>query len=309
MTSRDRLVLTALLVLLGTGWGMTLPLSKIAVSTGHGYLGLIFWQLLIGSVAMALISAVRGKGLPLNRQAIRTYVVIAMIGTIFPNSASYQAIAHLPSGVVSVLMSLIPMLAFPIALGLGLEKFDLRRLCGLMAGLGGVLLLILPDASLPDPAMLAWIPVSLIAVMFYAFEGNYVAKWGTGGLDAIQVLFGASLVGTVVAFPLAVGTGQFIWPVRVWGPAEAALVVSSVVHVLVYAGYVWMVGRAGPVFAVQVSYLVTGAGVIWALLLLGERYSPYFWAAMGLVLIGVFLVQPRRQTTLAPAAPMGDTAR
>ena len=54
-----------------------------------------------------------------------------------------------------------------------------------------------------------------------------------------------------------------------------------------------MVGRAGPVFTGQVSYLVTGFGVLWAMLLLGERYSLWIWAAMGLMAIGLLLVQPR----------------
>jgi drug/metabolite transporter (DMT)-like permease len=39
---------------------------------------------------------------------------------------------------------------------------------------------------------------------------------------------------------------------------------------VVYAGYVWLVGRAGAVFAAQVAYLVTLFGVFWAMLILGE---------------------------------------
>jgi drug/metabolite transporter (DMT)-like permease len=176
-------------------------------------------------------------------------------------------------------------------------------------GLVGVVLIAAPETSLPDRAMLAWIPVALISVLCYAFEGNYVARWGIEGLDAIQVLFGASLIGALIALPLAVGSGQFITPFGPWGAAEWALVASSVIHVVVYAIYVWLVGRAGPVFAVQVSYLVTGFGVGWAMLLLGESYSPYIWAALGLVLLGVFLVQPRRQDALAPVGPIGESAR
>ncbi|MHA6262800.1 DMT family transporter [Arenibacterium sp. CAU 1754] len=308
MSRGEKLTFTVLLLLLGAGWGVTQPLTKIAVSTGHGHFGLIFWQLVIGAGAMCIASLVRGSGLPWSRGALRVYVVIAFIGTLIPNSTSYQAIAHLPSGVMSVLLSLIPMIAFPMALGLGLERFSMRRFLGLLAGLGGVSLLILPEASLPDAAMLAWIPVALVAPFFYAFEGNYVARWGTGGLDPMQVLFGASLIGAVIALPLAVGSGQFISPFRTYGAPEWSLIASSLVHVVVYASYVWLVGRTGPVFAVQVSYLVTGFGVVWAMLILNESYSPYFWAAMGMVLLGVLLVQPRRKDTVAQDPAIGETA-
>ena len=78
-------------------------------------------------------------------------------------------------------------------------------------------------------------------------------------------------------------------------------------HVLVYAGYVWLVGRAGPVFAVQVSFLVTLFGVLWARLILDEAYAPTVWVALGLMMVGMFLVQPRRSRVEA-AAPLGDSA-
>ena len=52
-------------------------------------------------------------------------------------------------------------------------------------------------------------------------------------------------------------------------------------------------GRAGAVFAAQGAYIVTGFGVLWSMLLLGEVYSIWIWAAMALIFAGLFLVQPR----------------
>lgn len=303
---REALGLFALLALLGAGWGITQPLTKIAVSTGHGHFGLIFWQLVIGAVLMAAIAMITGRRLPLSRAALRVYVMIALIGTVLPNTASYQAAVHLPSGVLSILLSLIPMMAFPIALGLGLERFSLRRLTGLGLGLMGVALLVLPQASLPDAAMVVWVPVAMVAALCYAFEGNYVARWGTAGLDPVQVLLGASTMGAIIVLPLMLLSGQWISPLAPIGPAEAALILSSTVHVLVYTGFVWLVGRAGSVFAVQVSYLVTGFGVIWAMLLLGERYAPMIWAAMAMMMAGMALVQPRPKAVLAPLPGIGQ---
>lgn len=307
MSRRDLILCTAVLVLIGAGWGLTEPLTKIAVSTGHRFFGLIFWQLVIGSVVMAVIARGRGQGLPVSLPALRVYAIIAVIGTIVPNSAAYETIRHIPAGVLAILMSLIPMVAFPMALALGVDRFSLRRFCGLGAGLIGVLLLVLPAASLPDPAMALWIPLGLVAVLCYAFEGNYVARWGTAGLDPVQVLFGASLVGAVAVLPMALASGQFISPIRSYGAPEWALVGSSIIHVCVYSAYVWLVGRAGPVFTVQVSYLVTGFGVGWSMLILGEQYSGCIWAALALVLFGIFLVQPRRQDALASEAGIGNT--
>ena len=119
-----------------------------------------------------------------------------------------------------------------------------------------------------------------------------------GGLGSVQVMHGASIVGALIALPLAVASGEFIDPRPPWGSPDYALMLGAIIHVLVYAAYVWMVGRAGPIFAVQVSYLVTGFGVFWAMLILSESYSLWVWAAMLVILSGVFLVQPRARHVL-----------
>ena len=287
------------LLIIGAGWGITSPLSKIAVSTGHQPLGLVFWQMVIGAVLLGAIVFVRGGRLALGRRQITLYLAIAFLGTILPNAASYRAAAHLPAGVMSIVIAMVPMFAFPIALALGQDRFSIARVVGLGLGLGGVALLVGPEASLPDRAMVAFIPLALIAPFFYGLEGNFVGKFGTAGLDPIEVLFGASVFGAVLSFPLALGFGHWLNPLGGFGAPESALVLSSIVHALVYAGYVWLVGRAGAVFAAQVSYLVTIFGVGWAMLILDEAYSGYIWGALGLMLLGMFLVQPRDREEVA----------
>lgn len=287
------------LLIMGAGWGITSPLSKIAVSTGHQPLGLVFWQMVIGAVLLGAIVFVRGGRLALGRRQITLYLAIAFLGTILPNAASYRAAAHLPAGVMSIVIAMVPMFAFPIALALGQDRFSIARVVGLGLGLGGVALLVGPEASLPDRAMVAFIPLALIAPFFYGLEGNFVGKFGTAGLDPIEVLFGASVFGAVLSFPLALGFGHWLNPLGGFGAPESALVLSSIVHALVYSGYVWLVGRAGAVFAAQVSYLVTIFGVGWAMLILDEAYSGYIWGALGLMLLGMFLVQPRDREEVA----------
>jgi drug/metabolite transporter (DMT)-like permease len=291
--SRDRAVLLAVLILIGAAWGITQPFAKIAVSDGYRHFGIIFWQFALGAVLLAAINRARGQGLPMETRHVALYVIIALIGTLLPNSASYTAAIHLPSGILSIVLSLVPMLSFPIALALGMDRFSALRLLGLCMGLAAILLIALPETSLPDRSMVWWLPVALVAPAFYAVEGNFVARFGTAGLDPVQVLLGSCLVGLVMAAPLALITGQWISPLPPWGAPDAAIVGSSVAHALAYSGYVWMVGRAGAVFAAQVSYLVTAFGIFWAWVIFGETYSAWVWAAVALMFAGLFLVQPR----------------
>lgn len=299
----DRLGYVLVLILCGAAWGLGQPFAKIAVSEGYRHFGIIFWQFAIGAALLGAINAARRGRLPRGPRHLLFYTIIALIGTLLPNSASYTAAIHLPSGILSIVLSLIPMLAFPIALAWGLDRFSAPRLLGLCLGLGAIVLIAAPDSSLPDPAMALWLPLALVAPLFYALEGNVVARYGTGGLDAVEVLLGASLVGAALALPLALASGQFISPLPPWGAPDLAILASSVSHALAYTAYVWLVTRAGSVFAAQVSYLVTGFGILWAKLLLGETYSPWVWAAALLMMTGLALVQPRKPPAPVPVPP------
>lgn len=286
--------LTAIVVLLGAGWGLTQPVTKIIVTGGYEPFGIIFWQMAIGTVLLGAAQWKRLRQVPFTRKTLTVWLFIAAIGTLIPNATSYRAAFHLPAGIMSIIIASVPIIAFPVALLLRNDRFSARRLLGLAAGLGGVALIALPEASLPERAMVAFLPLALIAPFCYAIEGNVVAKFGTAGLDPVQVLFGASATGAVIALPLALATGQMIpvhWPLV---HVDYALLLNAAIHVVVYTGYVWMVGRAGAVFAGQVAYLVTGFGVLWSMLLLGERYSGWVWGALAMMALGLALVQPRQ---------------
>lgn len=288
-----RRLYVAMLVTLGLGWGMTQPLGKMATMTGHKPFGLIFWQLVVCVLVLGTLSAVRGKGLVFTRATMKFYVIVAVMGTLVPNATFYLSAARLPAGIMSIIISAVPMLAFPMALALRMERFSARRLLGLLLGLAAVALIAAPGAVLPDPALAVFLPVALVGPLFYAMEATYVARNGTEGMDAVQAMLGASVVGLLICLPVTLVSGQFFDPFAGFGRAEAALAGSSAIHALMYAGYVWLASRAGSVFAAQCSYIVTGAGIFWAMALLGERFPPFIWLAVVLLLSGVALVSPR----------------
>jgi drug/metabolite transporter (DMT)-like permease len=213
----QRVIFTLCLLVMGVSWGLTIPLTKLAVSEGYQEFGLIFWQQMICVGILGLVVCLRRQRLPFGRVHLKVYTIIAIFGTVLPNTASYTAAVHLPAGVLSILISTVPMFAFPIALLFGIERFSWRRVAGLCLGLVAILLLVGPEASLPDRMAVMFIPIALIAPVFYAFESNYVAKWGVGGLDPVQALLGASLVGSAIGLVLALASGQFIDPRGPWG--------------------------------------------------------------------------------------------
>jgi drug/metabolite transporter (DMT)-like permease len=280
----------------GLIWGASQMLGKIAVSTGHGAFGLIFWQLVIGAAVLAPFSTRLRVG---RRQAVWA-AAIAVLGTLVPNTTFYISVERLPAGIMSIIIAIVPILAFPIAIAMGMDRASLPRLAGLLCGIAGVALIALSGgglagASLPQAEMAAFLPLALIGPLCYAIEGNVVARTGMAGMTAVEALFLVSALGAVMILPVTLATGQWIDPRGPWGRAEGALVLSSVGHAFAYAAYVWLAARAGAVFSSQVSYIVTASGVLWAMAILGERYAPTVWAAFVVMLAGLALVTPRRR--------------
>lgn len=297
---RARLPWIGALLVLGTGWGSTQALGKIAVSTGHAPVRLLFWQTCIVLAVLGALVALRRRRPPITWAGMRICATIALSGTILPNLTFYHAVSHLPAGIMSILIATVPLISFPMALLLGGDRFSPVRLAGLVCGLAGVALIALPKASLPDPGMGLWLPIAMIGPFFYALEANVVARWGTAGLDPVEALFGASLMAFVLLLPAFLWqtwqAGQSVVPLT-FGKAEAALLILSSTHALLYVGYVALAARVGAVFATQTSYVVTGTGVFWAMALLGEQFAGTVWLAMAIMFVGLFLVTPRLRST------------
>jgi len=289
----NRLTMASALVTIGLVWGSTIPFTKIAVSSGHQPLGLIFWQLLFASIVLSSIALRRRARITLNRRTLLFFLVVGLIGTILPNSFSYLAAAQLPAGVMAIVIASVPMFSLAIASTLRIERVSLIRSVGVLLGAAAVAVLILPETSLPEPDKAIFVLLALVAPLCYGAEGNYIATRAPRDLDAVTTLLGASVLGTFIAAPLALATGTWVDLFTSWQAPEWALLLNSLFHVAAYSGYIWLVSAAGPVFSSQVSYVVTLAGVLLSGLILGESYSGWVWLALSLMIAGLALVQPR----------------
>lgn len=289
------------LLLLGVSWGAGAPLVRIARLEGYSAVALVFWHSVLGLVTLTLVLRVRGRlAIPRDRASLKLYLAVALLGIVLPHLAAFWALAHVPAAAHSVIIALVPLFALALALGLRIERFHALRFAGLMLGAGAVALLVLPEGSLPPGTVSAFLLVSMLAPLCYALEGLVIAHFSRAQAGPLQTLFGATVIALLLVAPVALAGGAAAQPFRPWGVAEWAVAISGVTGALTYAGYVAILRHAGSVFGAQVAYVVTACGVLWAMILLGERPSPWFWGALGLLFAGLVLVQPR------PAAPLAD---
>lgn len=280
------------MLIIGVFWGATIPLTKVAVSSGHQPLGLIVWQLVIGVLVLGGFLLFQGWRPKLNREKIIFYLLLSVFGTLLPNGFSYVASAQLPAGVMAIAIATVPMFTLVMALGIRLEKFSWKRVFGVMIGFAAMVMIAAPQTSLPDPTKAIFVLVAIIAPFCYGIETNLIAAKTPEGTDATSTLFMASVLGLLIAVPLASASGQWVNITDEWDIAIYALIAASIIHSITYVGYIWLVGFGGPVFGVQVAYPVTISGVVLSILFLNEGYSAWIWGALALVILGLMLVQP-----------------
>jgi len=281
-----------LLGLFGVCWGLTIPLSKVATSTGHQPIGLIFWQLVITVVILAIPALVRKLPMPVSLRHLGYYFGIAMIGTLIPGTFSFWSYAYLPAGIVAIVIAMVPMFAFGIALMLGQEIFRYQRLIGILLGVFALMLIALPKASLPENVGMVLLILPLITAIAYGAEGSFISRYDPQDTNPITSLLAASLLGILIAAPIAVFRGDFVDLSGEWGKAEVALVCGSALHGVTYAGFIWLIRRAGPVFSSQIAYIVTLSAVFISWLFLSETYAWTIWFALAFMVAGLWLVQP-----------------
>ncbi len=281
-------------VLLGTGvgWGLTISLATIATSTGLAALTVALWSALAGSIILSLIVAVRRKRLVLDRAHLEFYVVTGFVGTAFPHALSFQVAMHLPAGNRAIVYALIPMITLCMSILMVIEKASLKRFGGIALGLAAMAILLLPGAHIPVEDELFWTAVTLAIAISYAVENVYVGLRRPPRVDGITALWGMTTAGALMLIPAAWLLGAPMLLPFDASIAEGAILLSTLSHLLAYAGLLYMISHGGVVFGSQVSYIVTPAAIIWGIVLLGEQLTLGISISLALIIAGLALIRP-----------------
>lgn len=295
-----RPLLWATMLGVGMAWGATTPLSKIAMAGDIHPIGATIWQCLILSVVLSAVLVVQGRRLPLGRAYIGFYLLLGLLGTALPHPMGYLAVRHLPSSVLSVILAGIPMVTLVVASLAGIDRPSPRRVLGLLCGFAAIVVLVAPAGSLPSGAAWLWVLLPIASTLSYALENVCIDKLRLPQLDPLSTLCGLSWGAFVLSAPLALLPGVAVapWPLDT---GRWALLAITLLHMGAYFGLIWMIGKAGAVFATQVSYVVTLSGITFAIVFLNEPATPALALAVALMVLGLSLVRPRMAPNERPS--------
>ncbi len=281
-------IATVLVLLGGAGYGSLFAANKIVADAGFSVIAYLFWQSALGALLMLSLHVLSRRRMRLNVRAMLHYGASAWFGMLLPTGVLAFVADELPASVLTLTMTLIPSLTYLFAYVLRVERFRWLSLGAIALGLAGVLLIVLPEGSLPDAGAAIWILPALLAPVSAATNNLIVATLRPPESDSFSIAAGVLLGGTVVMLPIALISGDLIafWsdPAGTTGVLWAAGV-QSIGFFCLYE----VVRRAGPVFFSQVSYVIVACGIAWGFLLFGERPSAWVWAAVALMTAGLTL--------------------
>ena len=291
-----RLIPWLAMLFMGLVWGLSFSMGKIAMTSGGTPLGVAFWQSIVSGALLLIYTFVRGRPMPLHRKALKMYVVLALLGTAIPASCFYFAAPHVPAGVLSITVALIPMLTYGLALLLRSERLSWIRFTGIFCGAISILLLVGPENSLPDRAALPWVLLACLSALCYSLENVYLAMPSLPDIGPIRVACGMNVLAAIILGPTAILSGHMFIPSFPFGTVEWTIIGLGMITAVAYSMFVMTIAMAGPLFASQVGYVVTLAGVFWGMAIFGETHSQWVWASLGIMILGMALVTPRRKS-------------
>ncbi|WP_374090615.1 DMT family transporter [Methylomicrobium lacus] len=201
-------------------WATT-PLAIKWSGEGPGFLFGVTGRMVIGVVCIGIVLLLKKQRLSWQRKARQTYLAVALqvYGSMI---VVYWAAQFIPSGWISVLFGLTPMITALLArLWLGLRELNFSKLLSYLLGVGGLTLMFGSALTLGRDAVLG-----IAAVIFGAFLHSFSALWIKridAGLPALNQVAGGLLF-ALPAYLLTWGVFDGEWP-RHFTPASVISIV------------------------------------------------------------------------------------
>jgi drug/metabolite transporter (DMT)-like permease len=277
-----------ILVLLGIIWGSGYSIAKLAMQNGVPPLGYAFWQSLGPAIVLSVLAVLQKQPLQLKQPNIIYYFICGLLGIALPNTNMYFTAPHLPAGILAVIINITPILIYILSLGLRVERFKLASLIGIIAAVLGIMLILIPKASLSALADIPWAVQALATPLCFAISIIYIARQQMNDSPLTQAA-GMLLCSAILLTPLIISTHAF-YPLTTFNFPAFLIILEVILSSIGYILLFHLLKIAGPIFYSLVSSIVALTGLFWGWLIFAEYLNLWSSLAVVLIIIGITLV-------------------
>jgi len=271
-----------LLLLLTTCWGPSFLLIKVALEEMPP-LFLAGARIALGALTLNIIRIIRGFRFPTQSTFWRDVLITGVFAQALPFSLINWGEQFVDSAMASLLNGLTPLSTIFLAhFMLSDEKMNLRKLMGVLLGLSGLLILVIPDLILGLQATVWGIVAIATAALSYGI-GLVYARKHFASYDPI--LAPSAQLMTVGAYLLPIGyfSAEASFADLSLGTVLSLGVLGVFGTGLAFLLYFKLLGSAGAGYVSSSTFILPIYGIVLGTVFLGEIIT--FWMIIGAVTI------------------------
>ena len=290
-TSPVSVVNWLLFIALALTWGSSFILMKYGLeSFSYGQIGLL--RIALAFWFMVLIAFRKFRRL--KKEDVLPLIAVGLFGNAIPYMLFPLAITELPSGLVGILNSLVPL--FTLIIGLIWFKFKagLPSVIGIAVGFAGAIWLLTPDLEMEGTRMIYGI-YPILATVCYAISINVISA-RLQHLDSVSITL-LSLMFAGVPCTVVLLSGDFL---DIMGTDPAAWKNLGYIAILGVVGtslavimFNQLIKKAGSLFSASVTYAIPVVALLWGVYD-GEALGWRHVIGMLAIILGVYIINMRQ---------------
>lgn len=258
--------------LLAAIWGGSFIGMRIAVPE----IGtLLSATLRIALAAIALLLFTHIKQIQLHwRRNFKAYIAAGLCGAVLPFALLSYAAHQLPAALSALFNATCPLFGALFSMLWLAERISLRKLIGLVLGVGGVWVLAGAGSLLNTQPTLLSVVACLISPACFAISGVIVKhhtctqKLAANRIEPLAMATGSMLAASLMLLP----TLPFSLPAHTPSTMAMVLIIALALFPSALAQIIFipLVARIGPTRAMSVSFLIPLFSILWGVIFLQE---------------------------------------
>ena len=287
----------ALLIGLSIIWGASYLFMKMAVASVPVFT-IVFLRVVLGALALAFVIFMIRVPFPKGFFLWRSFLGMGVVNNVIPMSLIVYGTSKIDAGLASIINAMTPLFAIVIAhFTTSDERFTVNRLIGVALGVCGVIILIGPSFLFNTEIDLWGELACLAATISYATASIFGRRFARMKLQPVQIAFGQTASASLVLLPIS-------WIIdKPWTtamPTPSAIVSIVALGILCtaigYLMYFRILNNSGAVAVALVTLLIPPSALVLGIFILGETLSFTDLIGMGLIGIGLVIVNFRMKT-------------
>lgn len=255
----------------------------------------------VGLAALALWAIVFILKLPMpkTRKHWTALFIVGLINNALPFSLIVWGQTQISSGLASIFNATTPFFTVLVAGALlADERITKPKLCGVLVGLLGTIVLIGPEALNGITGSMIGQLAVMGAAISYAFAGAFSRRFKKWGLSPLIVATGQVSMATLILFPLMmiIDQPQLSLKAGLSVPLEAIGAMIGLAFfstVIAYILYFRLLASAGATNAALVTFLIPVSAILLGVTILGETFTGPQALGMGLIGLGLIIMDGR----------------